>query len=368
MRMIERSPYTLNAGQLENAVQALQKAAETLRPTPSEERLYRVLGICVRVAGAALAGATLAAFLLGGVVGWTGGTETEFDDVFGWTRGTETALDDVLLLLLFVFALLFFLAAIGAAVFLLLNQSVIRQAFRQRQLLKKLGIRDVSLSAWRLQRRGHRWSRLASTVLTWSGILSLVAGVVEAIGMWEGSKELSVWRWLEGPAWCGMYFAFGVTVLVWRFAQRSREQWAIVADANRLRSALESMQTKAGAGEAVTVPAAVLEDVARIERVQIARERRDAVVASAGATNRGYGVLVARDLLPQKALLDSQQRVAVEDLFENLSSNPRPPGVEPTPEGLLSVTTPKGGVELQYSVDDEAKRVNIVALTAHKDG
>jgi hypothetical protein len=87
-----------------------------------------------------------------------------------------------------------------------------------------------------------------------------------------------------------------------------REQWEIVADTNRLRSALESMH-KAGAGEAVTVPAAVLEDVARIERVQIDRERSDALVASAGATNRGYGVLVARDLSPRKGLLDPQQRV-----------------------------------------------------------
>jgi hypothetical protein len=128
------------------------------------------------------------------------------------------------------------------------------------------------------------------------------------------------------------------------------------------------MQTKARAGEAIAIPAAVVEHAAQIERVSIARERRDAVVASAATTDHGYGILVARDVSSLKGLLDPQQRVAVEDLFENLSSNPRPPGVEPTPEGLFSVTTPKGGVELQYSVDDEAKRVHIVALTAHNDG
>jgi hypothetical protein len=128
------------------------------------------------------------------------------------------------------------------------------------------------------------------------------------------------------------------------------------------------MHSKAGAGEAVTVPAAVLEDVARIERVQIARERRDAVVASAGATNRGYGVLVARELSPHKGLLHPQQRVAVEDLIDNLSANPRPAGVESTAEGLLSVRTPEGDVELKYSVDEGARRVHIVALTTHDHG
>ena len=345
--MIERSPYKLDAVQLEKALQALQKAAETFRPSPGEERMYRVLGICVRVAVAALAGIVLAGVLSGiGIIVFSG--------------------------LMGVFALLFFLAAIGALVFLLLNLPVVTQAFRQRRLLKKLGIREVSLSAWRLQRRGYRWSRLAGAVLTGGGIFTLVLSVLGWIGMWTGG---TVGRKEEDVRIAGviflvflLFFAFGVTVLVWRFVQRSREQWAIVADVNRLRSTLESMQTKAGVGEAVAVPAAVLDDVARIERVQIARERRDAVVASAGATNRGYGVLVARDLSPQKALLDPQHRVAVEDLIDNLSANPHPAGVESTADGLLSVRTPDGDVELQYSVDEGARRVHIVALTTHDHG
>jgi hypothetical protein len=350
--MTERSPYTLDAVQLEKAVQALQKAAETLRPSPREERLYRVLGICVRVAVAALA------VVLAGIL---------VDVVLGWTGGTETALTDVFVVLMGVFVLTFVLAAIGALVFLLLNQSVVRQAFRQRRLLKKLGIREVSLSAWSLQRRGYRWSRLAGAILTWGGILSLVWSVFHWITMWirmwigSGSNKEGEPMWAYGLI-NGLFFAFGVTVLVWRFVQRSREQWAIVADANRLRSALESMQTKAGAGEAVAIPAALLEDVARIERVEIAREQRDAVVASAGATNPGYGVLVARGLSPQKGLLDPKQRVAVEDLIDDLSANPRPAGVEPTAEGLLSVRTPEEDVELQYSIDEGARRVHIVAL------
>src|SRR5206468_3632165 len=86
--------------------------------------------------------------------------------------GTETALFIVLVILTFCCLLLFFLAAVGALIFLLLNQSVVRQAFRQRRLLKKLGIREVSLSAWKLQRRGHRSARLAGAVITVCGILT----------------------------------------------------------------------------------------------------------------------------------------------------------------------------------------------------
>ena len=131
---------------------------------------------------------------------------------------------------------------------------------------------------------------------------------------------------------------------------------------------LESMRTKADAGEAIAIPAAVVEHAAQIERVSIASQRGDAVMAGARTTDHGYGILVARDLSSQKGLLDPQQRVAVEDLIENLSVNPRPAGVESTPEGLLSVRTSAGDVELKYTVDEGAQRVNIVALTAHDHG
>src|SRR6266568_4539955 len=160
--MTERSPYTLDADQLQKAVQALEKAAQTLRPKPSEERLYRFFGICVRVAVGALAGIVLSGVMLG--------------VVFPKDGEADTAIEVVFAILTFVFVLVFLLAAIGALIFLLLNQSVIRQAFRQRRLLKKLGIREVSLSAWRLQRRGHRWSRLAGAVLTAGGIFALALG------------------------------------------------------------------------------------------------------------------------------------------------------------------------------------------------
>jgi len=195
-------------------------------------------------------------------------------------------------------------------------------------------------------------------------------GLIFAIGVlsykeFEGIRGIAITTGfiIYGPA-----FVFGVTVLTWQFVQRTREQWTIVADANRLRSAIESIQTKAGAGEPVVIPAAVVEHAAQIERVSIARERRDAVVASTATTDHGYGILVAHDVSREKRLLDPQQRVAVEDLFENLSSNPRPAGAESTPEGLLSVRTPEGDVELKYSVDEGVKRVHIVALTAHNHG
>ena len=349
--MIERSPYNLDALQLEKALQTLQKAAETFRPSPTAELLYRMLRILVWVAVAAFT-----SFVFVGVLAKV-------------LPAAREAIDNILEGVFVMGILLFVFATIAAIVLLLLNLPAVAQALRQRSLLNKLGIREFSVSAWRLQRTRYSWSRLTGAVLTVCGILTIVVGIWISWWLLRDTKKEEIWIALGFVGvFFGLCLALGVTILVSRFVQRSREQWAIVADANRLRSTLESMQTKAGVGEAVAVPATVLDDVARIERVQIARERRDAVVASAGATNRGYGVLVARDLSPQKALLDPQHRVAVEDLIDNLSVNPHPAGVTSTADGLLSVRTPEGDVELQYSVDEGARRVHIVALTTHDHG
>jgi hypothetical protein len=103
MAMTERSPYSLDSVQLEKAVHALQKAAETLRPKPREERLYRFLGICVRVAVAAFAGMVLFGVMFFGLMGKTPETATAPVVVFGI----------VTLCFFLLFFLLFLLAAIG---------------------------------------------------------------------------------------------------------------------------------------------------------------------------------------------------------------------------------------------------------------
>jgi hypothetical protein len=349
--MTERSPYRLDSVQIEDIVQALQKAAETLRPDPSAELLLRILRTLVWVAVAAFVSAVV---------------------VFSLALLLPRVREDIVNILSIVFGAafaLFVFAAIAAILFLLLNLPAVAQALRQRSLLKKLGIREVSVSAWRLQRTRYTWSRLTGDVLTLCGILTIIVGMwISVLLITHTSKEEMWIALIVVSVLFGLCLSLGVTILLSRFVQRSREQWAIVADANRLRSMLQSMQAKANAGEAVAIPAAVVEHAAQIERASIARQRRDAVVAGAGTTHQGYGVLLARDLSSQKGLLDPQHRVAVEELIENLSDNPRPAGVESTADGLLSVRTPEGDVELKYSVDEGAHRVHIVALTAHHHG
>ena len=326
------SPYSLSAGQLEDAVKVLRTTAESLKASPRQERLYKWLSIAVQVSAVAFV-----AVIISVALDW-------HEQVVG------------------AFGLVLFLAVALATLLLAVNAPLILKAFRQRSVLKKLGIREVSRSAWKAGRKRHTFSRVTRALLTVAGTLCLLTASLVVLG--RAIQETPADKETDFAVFIvvALFIIVGATILIWQFVQRSREQLAIVADANRLRSLLQSIQSEAGAGGTVEVPAEVLESVARIERVNIERERTKAVVASTRVRSQGYALLVARNVPAQKASIDAAQRVAVEDLIDDLSTDPRPPGSEPIADGLFCVRTPEGDVEVHYGIDDAAQRVQIVAV------
>src|SRR5262249_47039868 len=151
--------------------------------------------------------------------------------------------------------------------------------------------------------RRHFGGWLGGVSLTMAGAgLAIFAGVVlvflELAGFRHGEYAIS---WMLELGIVALFAVPGLTILLWRMVERSREQLALVSDAHPLRAMLSSMQAQSRSNGAVVVPAAVLEEVAVIENLQIARERTHAVLASVRTLDRGYGVLLAHDVTAQKA-------------------------------------------------------------------
>jgi hypothetical protein len=145
--------------------------------------------------------------------------------------------------------------------------------------------------------------------------------------------------------------------------QRSRERSAIVADADRLRALLTGLRAEAGADQRVVVPATVLEKVAGIENAQIARERTAAVLTSVRTVDRGYGLLISREVAEQKAALAPDDRLAVEELIDRALAEPHSTStIADRAHGIVRVKTPNGTAEIDYHIDDSARRVQVVAL------
>lgn len=318
---VSPTPYTLTGQQLDAALSALEKASGTFRLSRMEKLGYRAMGVCVATVIVAFSAAIALMFM---------------EQLFFAGLGCVIGL----------------VAGVAAMFLFVANSWLIVKTVRQRRLLKELGLREISYSAWKAHsRRRHLFSRVGKGVWAFLaiGILLVMSWVLYSLGLPTD---------LETAAIGGFFLLLFVTPVAWLVVQRSRERLDVVADANRLRALLASMQT--GSEDGVVVPAAVLESVARIEHAQIAVERTRAVMAGVKAVHRGYGVLFAREASEQKALLPADCRLDVEELIDQLTEAPYPPGTQG--EGVLSARTPDGLAEVDYSVDESNRRIHVVAL------
>ena len=325
-----KTAYRLDRVQLEAAFAALRKAADTFRPSPLEARLYLWLGRCSTLAVLSFVGVLVNMFV-----------------------GVPYAFA--------VLAAVFVTAGVAAGLLLLVNVSLIAGTLRQRWLLRKLGLHTVSRSAWKAERRRHLGWRIGGGSLTTVGaILFVLAGLILIVLVTATRQSEDLRFGLFDAFVVALFGVPGAAVLIWRMVERSREQLAVAADADRLRAMLTSIQAQSGSGP-VVVPAAVMERVAKIEIAQIARERATAVAASARSADRGYSLVVGPDVSAYKATLESGARLAVEDLIGQVLEQPLTDR-QPDAGGLRQVRSADGSTELDYLVDESARRVQIVAV------
>jgi hypothetical protein len=313
---LSATPYTLTSQQLDAALAALAKAAETFRLSFRERFFYRALQVCATTTSIAI----LLIFLSAGA---------------------------------FIVIVLALLTGFAAIVLLVANLALLLKTSRQRQLLKQIGLDDLSQSAWKVDRKRHRVRRLLGSIVTIAGMFGLGIAILGAI-VTATSPKAEIWDFVV----IGFFVMVGVTILVWRSLERNRQRLDLVADANSLRATLTALQADADAK--VVVPAPVLESVARIEQAQIARERTQAVLAGVSAADRGYAVQFAPGVSEQKTSLPVKSRLDLAELIDDLMANPYPSAAHA--EGILSARTADGSAEVDYSVDEQNRRIHVLAL------
>ena len=324
--------YALDPAQLEAALEALRKAAATFRLTPREERLYLWLARWSKMA-------IVSVVIL----------------VAAWVANQSSTV-------LVITFLAFVVSGVAATMLLIRNLSLVFGSLQQQRLLRRLGLHGASRSAWKIERRRHLGKWISGATQTAVGATLLVMAAFTLLfleSIRHGEYGFSAWIEIV------LFLALAppaISILLFRMVQRSRERLAIVADADRLRAMLTSMQATEGPEPRVVVPAEVLEKVAGIENANIARERAKAVVASVQTVDRGYGLIVAHDVTVQKAALGPGDRLLVEDVIDTILADPLGVGVVVTAGDLRRAFDADGGTEIDYRVHETAKRVHVVAL------
>jgi hypothetical protein len=269
----------------------------------------------------------------------------------------------VLAALLIVVFLLSFLVAI---VSLALNIPLLLKTFREGRRLERLGLGSLSTSLWKESRRNRWISRVRGALLLGIGILILVGMVFTSKGMIEAIEANKRDDWIL--FFVGLLF-YGITAgLVFgaRYLRNQRERMDLAAGAEQLREALQSLQAREGP-ELVSVPAELLERTAIIESAQISEERKDAVLQSAASRPNTYAIGFSRDAARQRATLGVADRVELEDLVADLSTEGAQleakadtgPGTE---AATVRGTTASKNVEIEYVIDRKSRRVRIITV------
>jgi hypothetical protein len=330
---MDNRTIALDSKNLEGGIEALSSAARAFRLTPFERVVYHALIVSVYVTAW---GWIVLLFL--GLLAGRGANVEEVGEIGG---------------------IVVFCSACLTTVALVLNIPLASRLYRERERLKELGLASLSKSLWKARRRG-RW---ISRVFRWAPAIVLIIvfplGMVDLWGGSAGSDEI-----------VGVLFCVVVVALLFLsgYLRNQRKRMEIAASAEELKKALQGLQQRAGKSENVSVPSELLEQAARIETAQIAKERKDAVLQSVPDGPRGYGVAFDRAAAGQRRMLDVPDRVELEDLVAQLSIK----GPDKLESHAEAVDPPEGAsrrgetkskrVEIEYVIDRASHGIRIVAV------
>jgi hypothetical protein len=331
-RTIELVPKNLEGG-----IEALSSAARAFQLTPFERNAYRAL----MVSADATVWASVALILEAVLVQWN----TPF----------RSALD----LLGDITGLVIVCGVFVATVALALNILLAYRLYRERTRLKELGLASLSNSLWKETRR-RRWmsrtARWVPAIVLLIAVTLLVGNLILSGSEVSTNEIIAIWV---------LSIVAGLLIFS-GYLRNQRERMDLAASAEELKKALEGLQQLAGKAEVVSVPSELLEQAARIETAQIAKERKDAVLQSVAVRPSGYAITFDRDAAEERATLSVADRLELEDVVAQLSTE----GAQPLPSLLplalagaeRATMTKSKRVEIVYVIDRASRGIRIIAV------
>jgi hypothetical protein len=147
----------------------------------------------------------------------------------------------------------------------------------------------------------------------------------------------------------------------------------LTASAEKLKQALQILQRRYGTAGMVPVPSELLEQTAKIESAQIAKERKDAVLQSVTFRPSGYAVTFDRDAAVQRATLGFEDRVELEDLVAQLSTegahlDAEASAISGVEDATLRLVAKGKHFDIEYVVDQPSRAIRITTVRYRQEG
>jgi hypothetical protein len=317
----------LDAGAFEQALAVLDRA----QPSAREDWLFRLLNLAVWGA------VTLTAFYL------------VMHLLPGFEHGSEA------LWLARAIAVLF-VAIVPVFVVNWRLVKKLRTAARQRRRLAP-SFRRRLMNRFKARRRQHRLINLATLVLSLVGyVVAVVALLGLIVELLPDPAPLNTGR----VTLYSVAVVFGLSCVFLHFMARGRERLQVIAE---LRSSL--LASRSSANDSQLSPEDY-DEITRIERGQIAADRRRSVKAAARESlEYAYGLREHRAFREAKLQLSPETLMRVQACIDQLTSGPGAvAGIGRADDATAYIHVPETSLQIGFTVDRDAREIRLLSLSA----
>ncbi len=260
-----------------------------------------------------------------------------------------------------LYASLTFVPTLFLPVFFMLNIPLMWKAWRRNKLFKKyksLELKDYQL---RSLHKKNRFMNMITNVNFYIGILFIISLLVL---IFNGKFRVSLL--------IGIWFLYGVALLVWLFIRNSKLRLESLAEMNRMQQSFLRHQQEAeqNAEMATSIPKEDFERIASIEKSQIAHKQVKAIEhyyqelkKPSELRTQTYFVRNSSEVLKKIKELNSSQRLLILTQMEELMINPRPEdSKKDTNSGMWRKRIQESSLEFIYTIEELNRIINIIDI------
>jgi len=233
----------------------------------------------------------------------------------------------------------------------LMNIALLRKAWRQSRLIRKLNLRAFFDMSWKTQKKKRRWMGVLQALLALFGMLFIIGSFIKSHhrGVWHIAYSLAI-----GLAMFGAFI-----IRLWK------NKMDIMMNMNDLKEAMMKYREAAAEGKKdfITVPYEKMAQIAQIEASQIARQRAAAIDGMSKAGGTLYTARRSKRFQESAVRLGAEYRLAMEEQIDELLNNPRPENALSSSDGKALVWNFPGlPFALTYAVDDTQLQIDLQSL------
>lgn len=250
-----------------------------------------------------------------------------------------------------------------ALVMVPLNLPLLFKSARRERVVKKLGLSNMLRDPWKALRRKRRVVNLLTASIA---LVSAAFVLFAAFGIFLSLRatEEPYSRPIVLLSLAAVIIVFGLPVLVY-FMRRRHERHKFLTDLHQIEQSLLRYR-EAAVSSAVprfSVPATEMEQIAAIERAQIATERAESIQSFRKKGSNNYKLVPSREFRETRSGLDLGTNSRIDEAIEELTADPQPAAAQRDPTAdtwLLNV--PETDRVIEYAIDSNRHAVRLFAV------